>query len=283
MLAAQAFRESIETPTSTLSCLFDKEEDKHIREIREILKAIAKAVLHCGRQCIALRGDKEKLDQPGNPGNFLALLKLMSENDHLLQEHLNPNRRVTYLSPQSQNEMIQVIGKQFIQRKIVQEIIEAKYYSILADKATSHNEEKLTIVIRFVNSKKEICEEFLEFKKLERTSGVAISTALLDTLRDLNIPLEDCRGQGYDGAASMSSGMVGVLAEIRNHAPKAIYIHCAGHCLNLVVVHACALTAVKNMIDKVKQVCIYFNYSPKTIGRHHSRSASREQQKETVV
>lgn len=283
MLAAQAFRESIETPTSTLSCLFDKEKDKHIREIREILKAIAKAVLHCGRQCIALRGDKEKLDQPGNPGNFLALLKLMSENDHLLQEHLNPNRRVTYFSPQSQNEMIQVIGKQFIQRKIVQEIIEAKYYSILADKATSHNEEKLTIVIRFVNSKKEICEEFLEFKKLERTSGVAISTALLDTLRDLNIPLEDCRGQGYDGAASMSSGMVGVLAEIRNHAPKAIYIHCAGHCLNLVVVHACALTAVKNMIDKVKQVCIYFNYSPKTIGRHHSRSASREQQKETVV
>ncbi|KAK3735537.1 hypothetical protein QZH41_005014 [Actinostola sp. cb2023] len=114
---------------------------------------------------------------------------------------------------------------------------------------------------------KEICEEFLEFKKLERTSGVAISTALLDTLRDLNIPIEDCRGQGYDGAASMSSGRVGVQAEIRNHgAPKAIYIHCAGHCLNLVVVHACALTAVKNMIDKVKQVCIYFNYSPKRNG-----------------
>ncbi|KAK3737215.1 hypothetical protein QZH41_011272, partial [Actinostola sp. cb2023] len=267
MSAAQAFKESIENPTSTVSCLFDKERDQHIRENREILKAIAKAVLYCGRQCIALRGDKEKLDQPGNPGNFLALLKLMAEKDHLLHEHLNPNRRVTYLSPQSQNEMIQVIGKHFIQRKIVQEIKDAKYYSILADEATSHNEEKLTIVMKFVNSQKEICEEFLEFKKLERTSGVAISTALLDTLRDLNIPIEDCRGQGYDGAASMSSQRVGVQAEIRNHgAPKAIYIHCAGHCLNLVVVHACALTAVKNMIDKVKQVCIYFNYSPKRNG-----------------
>lgn len=43
------------------------------------------------------------------------------------------NGRVTYLSPQSQDEMIEVIGKQFIQAKIVQEILEAKFYSILAD------------------------------------------------------------------------------------------------------------------------------------------------------
>lgn len=103
-------------------------------------------------------------------------------------------------------------------------------------------------------------------KNLERTTGVAISSAQLDSLRVLNIPIEDCRGQGYDGAASMSSGRVGTQAKIRNHAPKAIYIHCAGHCLNLVVVHACALTQVRNMIDKVKQVCIFFNYSPKRNG-----------------
>ena len=75
---------------------------------------------------IALHGDKEKLDQPGNPGNFLALLKLMSESDPLLHEHLNTGR-VTYVSPQSQNEMIEVIGKQFIQAKRFEEIAEAKY------------------------------------------------------------------------------------------------------------------------------------------------------------
>lgn len=67
------------------------------------------------------------------------------------------------LSPQSQDEMIEVIGKQFIQAKIVQEILEAKFYSILSDEATSHNEEKLSIVLRFVNSNNDICEEFLEF------------------------------------------------------------------------------------------------------------------------
>ena len=114
-----------------------------------------------------------------------------------------------------------------------------------------------------MNSENEICEEFVDFKSLERTSGAAIFKAILETLGNLNIPIQDCRGQGYDGAAAMSSGRVGAQAEIRKQAPKPIYTHCAGHCLRLVIVHACVLTPVRNMIDKVKEVCISFNYSPK--------------------
>ena len=61
----------------------------------------------------------------------------------------------------------------------------------------------------------------------------------------------------------MSSEMVGVQANILAHAPK---VHCASHCLNLVISHACSLQSIRNMIDKVKQVCIFFNYSPKQNG-----------------
>ena len=266
MIAAQTFRESIENPSITLTCVFDKEKEKRIEENRQILKAIARAVLYCGRQCIALRGHREKLTQSENPGNFLALLKVLSESDPVLEAHLKTGGRVTYLSPQSQNEMIEVIGKHFIQKKIVEEILEAKYYSILGDEATSHNEEKLSIVIRFVDANKDIREEFLEFKDLERTTGGAVSETLLSTLRSLNIPIEDCRGQGYDGAASMSSQRVGVQANILTHAPNAAYVHCASHCLNLVVSHACSLQPIRNMIDKITQVCLFFNYSPKRNG-----------------
>ena len=266
MIAAQTFRESIENPSTTLTCVFDKEKEKRIEENRQILKAIARAVLYCGRQCIALCGHREKLTQSENPGNFLALLKVLSESDPVLEAHLKTGGRVTYLSPQSQNEMIEVIGKHFIQKKIVEEILEAKYYSILGDEATSHNEEKLSIVIRFVDANKDIREEFLEFKDLERTTGAAVSETLLSTLRFLNIPIEDCRGQGYDGAASMSSQRVGVQANILTHAPNAAYVHCASHCLNLVVSHACSLQPIRNMIDKITQVCLFFNYSPKRNG-----------------
>ena len=144
--------------------------------------------------------------------------------------------------------------------------MESKHYAILADEATSHNEEKLAIVIRFVDANEDIRGEFLEFKDLERTTGAAVSAVLLATLEALNIPIKDCYGQGYDGAASMSSERVGVQANILVHAPKGVYVHCVSHCLNFVIFHACSLQSIRNMIDKVKQVCIFFNYSPKRNG-----------------
>lgn len=38
---------------------------------------------------------------------------------------------------------------------------------------------------------------------------------------------------GYDGAAAMSGQFSGVQAEIKRTHPKAVYFHCASHCLNL--------------------------------------------------
>ena len=45
-----------------------------------------------------------------------------------------------------------------------------------------------------------------------------------------------------------------------------MYSHCAGHCLNLVIVHSCKIPFVRNTIDKMKEVCLFFNYSPKREG-----------------
>ena len=59
--------------------------------------------------------------------------------------------------------MIEVKGKKIIQPRIAQEILDARFFSILADEATSHNEEKLAIVIRFVGSNRDIREEFIDF------------------------------------------------------------------------------------------------------------------------
>ena len=42
-----------------------------------------KAHEHC-----ALRGDAEDIESPGNPGNFLALLKLLAVHDDKLRKHL---------------------------------------------------------------------------------------------------------------------------------------------------------------------------------------------------
>lgn len=158
-----------------------------------------------GASALLFEVTRKGLDQPGNSGNFRPLLKLMSEDNDMLAQHLCNANRVTYISPHSQNEMIEVIGIKFIQAKIAQEILDARFFSILADEATSHNEEKLAIVIRFVDSNRDIREEFIDFKSLERTTGAAISNSILECLRDLKIPITVCRGQGYDCAAAMSS------------------------------------------------------------------------------
>ena len=115
-------------------------------------------------------------------------------------------------------------GNHYIKKKLVKEILESRYYAILADEDTSHNEEKLAIVIRFVNVNKDIREEFLEFKDLERTMGAAVSAVLLASLEALNIPIKDCYGQGYDGAASMSSKSVGVQVNILAHVSTMLHI-----------------------------------------------------------
>ncbi len=70
-------------------------------------------MLYSGRQCIALCGNSEKIHKKGNPGNFLALLKLLAKFNEVIKSHLeNPRlKNSTYISPQSQTDMIDVISQ----------------------------------------------------------------------------------------------------------------------------------------------------------------------------
>ena len=76
---------------------------------------------------LALRGHRETLqesDDNQNLGNFLTYLKELQNYCPELKEHLEApqSKSVTYLSPTSQNEMIEVIGKKIILRDIVEEM-----------------------------------------------------------------------------------------------------------------------------------------------------------------
>ena len=62
-------------------------------------------------------------------------------------------------------------------------------------------------------------------------------TALLT--HDLGLSLEDLRGQGYDGVATMSGEKSGVHRRILDKQPKVLYTHCSDHSFNLVIAQAC--------------------------------------------
>ena len=266
---ADNFKRTLENPDTTITAQSDTRRAANVARNRAVLKSIASAVLYCARQCIALRGDAESVESPGNPGNFLSLLRLLAVHDEELRRQLEiPKMRcATYLSPQTQNELIKVMENHILLQGIIGDLTAAPFYAILADEVTSHNVEHLAICARFVDrSTKEVREEFLRFLKLNRITGEGIADGIFGFLEENNIPLATMRGQGYDGASNMSSDRVGVQARIRHKAPLATYVHCSGHCLNLVIRKSCALPEVRNVIDCVKKCSRFFLNSPKRSG-----------------
>ncbi|XP_062508652.1 zinc finger MYM-type protein 1-like [Corticium candelabrum] len=237
---ADNFKRTLENPDTTITAQSDTRRAANVARNRAVLKSIASAVLYCARQCIALRGDAESVESPGNPCNSLSLLRLLAVHDEELRKYLEipAMRCATYLSPQTQNELIIVMGNHILLQGIIGDLTAAPFYAILADEVTSHNVEHLAICARW----------YLGF------------------LEENNIPLATMRGQGYDGASKMSSDRVGVQARIRDKAPLAIYVHCSGHCLNLVISKSCALPEIRNVINCVKRRSRFFLNSPKRSG-----------------
>ncbi len=203
-----------------------------------------------------------------NPGNFLALLKVFAESDEVLYNHLhNPKaKNAKHLSPQTQNELINIIGYDVILSKIVSEVKRAKYYSVLADEVSCHNVEHLPICIRFVDVNDDVCEDFISFIKLERVRAADIASAIVQSLEGIGLSLDNLRGQGYDGASTMSGVKAGVQAIIQERPPKALYTHCAGHSLNLAILNSCSIPSIRNCIDQIKGFTVWIKYSPKREG-----------------
>ena len=192
----------------------------------------------------------------------MALLKDYAQTDKVLFDHLNSPRlkNATHLT---QNEIISIIGFDFVLGKIIGEVEKAKYFSVLADEVCSHNVEHLALCLRYVDENCNIREDFVTFVKLERVRALDIANAIIQTLEGFGLSLSKLRGQGYDGASTMSGERAGVQKIIRDREPKAIYTHCAGHSLNLAIVSSCSVAPIRNCIDQIKSFTLWIKYSAK--------------------
>ena len=202
-------------------------------------------------------------------GNFLTFGPQDPHYYPLLKNHLDDSlhKDVKYLGPKSQNELIDIIGKKLIQRKIIHEIIEAGAHSISADEVTTCNNEMLSISLRYVNNNEnEIYEVLLEFVELERITGEAIGNAVLKFYNDIGVKITECRNQCYDGAAIMQSQKKGAMSYVLKESPKSIVTHCCSHNLNLSLTSSCKNPEIDNVLKTYKAITIFFNSSPKREG-----------------
>ena len=99
---------------------------------------------------------------------------------------------------------------------IISDVKNTKYFTVLADEVSCHN---VAICLRFVDDKNEIREEVITFVKLERVRANDIANAIIQSLEGFGLSLDGLRGQGYDGASTMSGQKGGVQAKIRSKQP----------------------------------------------------------------
>lgn len=242
-----------------------------IENNRKRLIPIIQTIRFCGRQQIALRGHRdsgrispEEPDQ--NDGNFRSLLRYRANSgDNILKDQLTTSGGKTmYTSSFIQNELINIFGH-LIQSKIVENVRKSVFYSVLADETTDISQiEQFSLCVRYVEYQTfKIREDFLTFVPVYDVTGAGLANTILETLSTLGLDLNKMRGQGYDGAATMSGQFRGVQASIREKLPLALYTHCSSHTLNLCLSDASRIPSIRNCMGVIKEVCGFFHMSAK--------------------
>ncbi|KYN27630.1 Zinc finger MYM-type protein 1 [Trachymyrmex cornetzi] len=158
-------------------------------------------------------------------------------------------------------------------RKHLLEIKTAKQYALIWDETSDiSRQEQISISVRIVTDDLSVKKIFLGFYATTDTKSDTLFTVILrlfqiqDFLLRFNLNMFDMRGQCYDGASNVSGRLTGLQARIRDIEPRALYVHCVAHKLNLVVQDGLEnVLCAKSFIGTVKDLINFIRDSPKRL------------------
>jgi hypothetical protein len=246
-----------------------EKEREHWCKVLERLMSITQ---YLAERNLAFRGTSDTLFTPHN-GNFLGLVELLGKFDLTMSEHLrrvvSTETHVHYCGKNVQNEIINLFGNS-VQENIFNRAKSAKYFSLILDCTPDISHvEQLSFTIRFLDVEDiAIKEHFVSYKPVIETTGQGLYESILDFLRESNLDLHNCRGQGYDNGSNMKGKNKGVQARIMKENPRAFYMPCGCHSLNLVVGDsATSCLESTSFFGTVQRIYVFFSASP---GRWHA-------------
>ena len=181
------------------------------------------------RQGLALRGDGDESD------SIIHQLLLLRDEDFPSMTKFLERKQLKYSSHEVHNEFLSIMALQVL-RQIAASLQSAVFYALIVDETTDKaNEEQVVLVFQWVDNNLVAHEEFVGLYLTDSITLKALVAVIKDMLLRMNLKIEHCRDQCYDGASSMSGAKKGVAKILCDEEPCAIFTHCYGHALNLAV------------------------------------------------
>ncbi|XP_060846366.1 zinc finger MYM-type protein 1-like [Rhopalosiphum padi] len=238
---------------------------KHNEQVsinRRLIARMIHVVCFLGKQELAFRGHREH-DESLNKGNYLELLDLLAQEEHLLKDHFLSSSIFKGTSKIIQNDLIESVTT-ILNSKIFKEIQTANYISIQADETTDVScRSQMSIIFRYVIEEK-IVERFIGFFDVSSDkTGSGLADVILSVIKKWDLG-NKIIAQTYDGASVMSGTKNGVQSLIKNIYSNVLFIHCYAHQLNLVLLYgAKTIKPVKLFICNLTMFHTFFSRSSK--------------------
>ncbi|KAI6651149.1 Zinc finger MYM-type protein 1-like [Oopsacas minuta] len=245
--------------------------NKERQSRKDIVYLLINVVITLAQLNLPFRGHNEG-EVSTNKGIFKGIIELISRYHPPLMIHLqkgqaNPKGYPSYLSPTSQNEMIQY-SAEILREDIIENIQIAHFFSICLDTTPDiAKKDQLSIVVRYVNINGEIIESLLDLIEVANCTAVGLVTTIVEVFSKHGLLIESLRGQGYDGCATMAGRYNGVQNLIKVKNPKAYFVHCYVHRLNLVIIDTCKRNVItRNFFGIMQKLYAFIEGSTKRHG-----------------
>ncbi|KAG8127865.1 putative Zinc finger MYM-type protein [Naja naja] len=262
---ATNFLTSMNVFETNFACQLDSSINRIVNENRKKLQSILSTIVFCGTHDIPLHGETR------TTGDMQSLLAFRVEaGDVTLREHLeNEAGNARDTSVQIENELIKLCVDA-IREEIVSAANGSTGFSVLVGESTKiSGEDHLSLGIRFVDTtgaKPQVREEFLGFAALKGWDAACTAATIIEECTKYGLNLEKLCGQGYDGCSKLAGRESGVQAKIKSRYPKATFVHCAAHTLNLVVNDLNAVPEIRNAVGTIKAILRFFR---ENLSRRH--------------
>ncbi|XP_028071505.1 zinc finger MYM-type protein 1-like [Camellia sinensis] len=113
------------------------------------------------------------------------------------------------------------------------------YFCILVDESQNESKkEQMALILRYVKNDGLLGEWFFDIMGVENTSALTLKKEISNILSRFNLPIQNMRGQGYDGASNMRGKWNGLQALFLKDCLYAYYVDCFAHCLQLALIAA---------------------------------------------